>query len=82
VLSTTEFGRPYVLPPETPKEIVAIMRKAVADAVKDPELIAEADKMKLDMVYTPPDRLEQLVRSLYETPPAMIEAVRKLVPNI
>ena len=27
VLSTTEFGRPYVLPPETPKDRVEILRK-------------------------------------------------------
>jgi tripartite-type tricarboxylate transporter receptor subunit TctC len=82
VLSTTEFGRPYVLPPDVPKELVAVMRKAFADAAHDPELTAEAGKMKLDMIYTPPDRLERLVASLYETPPAMVEAVRKLVPNL
>jgi tripartite-type tricarboxylate transporter receptor subunit TctC len=82
VLSTTEFGRPYVMPPETPKAIVAIMRKAMADAVRDPKLIAEAQKMKLDMTYTPPEQIEQLLARLYETPPAMIEAVRKLIPHL
>jgi len=80
VFSTTEFGRPYVMPPEVPPERVAAVRKAVAEAVRDPELISEASRMKLDMSFTAPEHLEQLLARLYETPPAMIEAVKKLVP--
>ena len=82
VFSSVEFGRPYVFPPEVPRERVEIMRKAIADAAHDPELIAEAEKMKLDMAYLPPEHLERLIANLYETPPAMIETVKKLVPNL
>ena len=82
VFSSVEFGRPYVFPPDVPKERVAIMRKAIADAVRDPELLAEAEKMKLDMAYRPPEHLERLITQLYETPPAMIETVKKLVPSL
>ncbi|MGH6771527.1 MAG: Bug family tripartite tricarboxylate transporter substrate binding protein [Xanthobacteraceae bacterium] len=81
VFSTTEFGRPYVMPPGVPPDVVAVMRKAMADTVKDPALIAEAKRSKVDMHYTPPEQLEQLVASLYDTPPDMIDAVRKLVPH-
>src|SRR5262249_5642674 len=35
VFSSTEFGRPYVLPPEVPKDRVVAMRKAFADTVND-----------------------------------------------
>jgi hypothetical protein len=38
--------------------------------------------MKMDMTYRQPDRLEQLVANLYSTTPAMIETVKKLVPNL
>jgi tripartite-type tricarboxylate transporter receptor subunit TctC len=82
VLSSTEFGRPYVVPPGVPADRVAILRKAFADAVRDPDLVAEAGHMKLDMTYRPPAELERLVMGLYETPLAMIEAVKKLVPNL
>jgi hypothetical protein len=58
------------------------MRAAFAATVKDPELLAEAEKMKLDMSYRPPEALERLVAKLYETPPDVIEAVKKLVPNL
>lgn len=79
VFSSVEFGRPYVLPPDTPPELVAVMRKAMADAAGDPELVAEAERLKLDMTYRPPDVLVRLVENLYETPPSVIDAVKKLV---
>ena len=81
VFSSTEFGRPYVFPPETPQDRVAIMRKAIAEAVHDPNLIAEAAAIKMDMTYMPPQRLEQLIGTLYETPPAVIATVKTLLPN-
>ncbi|MGD0023981.1 MAG: hypothetical protein ABSC37_05010 [Xanthobacteraceae bacterium] len=82
VFSSTEFGRPYVFPPEVPKDRVEIMRKAVAEAVHDPELVAEAAGIKMDMTYTPPDHLEQLVAKLYQTPPALVATVKALLPNL
>jgi tripartite-type tricarboxylate transporter receptor subunit TctC len=82
VFSSTEFGRPYLMPPDVPQERVAIMRKAFAAAVRDPELTAEADRLKLDMVYREPERLERLTAQLYETPPELIETVKKISPNL
>ncbi len=82
VFSSSEFGRPYVLPPDVPADRVALMREAVAATVKDPALQAEAEKMKLDMSFRGPEALEQLVAKLYETPPDVIEAAKKLVPNM
>ena len=82
VFSSVEFGRPYVFAPDVPKDRVAIMRKAIAAAATDPELIAEAETMKLDMAYRPPQHLERLIANLYETPPAMVETVKRLVPNL
>jgi tripartite-type tricarboxylate transporter receptor subunit TctC len=82
VFSSVEFGRPYVLPPNTPKERVDVLRKAFAETVHDPELVAEADRLKLDMTYRSPEDLERLVTNLYETPPEMVETIKKLVPNV
>ncbi len=82
VFSSTEFGRPYVLPPGVPATRVATMRKAVADAVADPELIAEAEKLQVDMSWRSPEDLERITNALYQTPPELIEAVKKLVPNV
>jgi tripartite-type tricarboxylate transporter receptor subunit TctC len=82
IFSSTEFGRPYIYPPEVPKDRVQFMREAIAKAVKDPELLAEAAKSKLDMTYRPPESLEKLVNQLYETPPALIEQLKSISPNL
>jgi len=82
VLSTTEFGRPYVMPPDVPVEALAIMRKAMAAAVADRSLVSDSDKMKLDMTYTSPEQLENLLNRLYSTSPTMIEAVKQLGLNL
>jgi hypothetical protein len=81
VFSSTEFGRPYVFPPAVPADRVAVMRKAVAAAAHDPDLVAEAASIKLDMTYSPPQRLETLVATLYQTPPALVETVKALLPG-
>jgi tripartite-type tricarboxylate transporter receptor subunit TctC len=82
IFSSTEFGRPYLMPPEVPKDRVQFMREAIAAAVKNPELLAEAAKMKLDVVYRPPEHLERLVAQLYETPPDVIEQAKQISPNL
>jgi tripartite-type tricarboxylate transporter receptor subunit TctC len=82
VFSSVEFGRPYVFPPDVPKDRVEIMRDAIAAAARDPELLAEAGKMKLDMAYRSPEHLARLVANLYATSPAMVDTVKKLVPNL
>jgi tripartite-type tricarboxylate transporter receptor subunit TctC len=82
VFSSVELGRPYALPPGTPRERVNELRKAFAATVHDPELVAEAARLKLDMTYRSPEDLERLVANLYETPPEMLETVKKLVPSM
>jgi tripartite-type tricarboxylate transporter receptor subunit TctC len=82
VFASAEFGRPYVLPPEAPADRVALLRKAFADLAQDPQMLDEAGKAKIDMTYLPPARLEELVASLYRTPPDLIETVKKIVPNL
>ena len=82
VFSAVEFGRPYFFPPDVPRDRVDLMRRALAETVKDPELVAEAERIKLDMAYRSPEHLEQLVARLYATPPHVIEAAKKLVPNL
>ena len=82
VFSSAEFGRPYVFPPGVPQERVQVMRRAIAEALKDPELVTEATKMALDMSFRSPEHLEKVVANLYDTPPALIERVKELVPDI
>jgi tripartite-type tricarboxylate transporter receptor subunit TctC len=82
IFSSTEFGRPYIFPPDVPKDRVEFMRAAIAAAVKNPEMLADAGRSRLDITYRPPEHLEKLVNQLYETPPALIEQLKSISPNL
>jgi tripartite-type tricarboxylate transporter receptor subunit TctC len=82
IFSSTEFGRPLLFPAGVPQDRTAFMRAAIERAVKSPALLAEAEAMKLDMTYRPPQHLEQVVTQLYETPPEMVEKAREISPNL
>ena len=82
VFSSTEFGRPYVLPPDVPAARVATLRKAFAETVADPDLIADALAGNIDMAWRRPEDLEHSIAALFQTPPDLIEATKKLVPNL
>jgi tripartite-type tricarboxylate transporter receptor subunit TctC len=81
IFSSVEFGRPYVLPPETPANIARIYRTAFLKAVEDADLQAEARKTNLDMSHRTAEQLEALLGKLFATPPALIERAKQLAPE-
>ena len=63
------MGRPFFGPPDVPKDRDAALRKAFLDTLSDPDFLAEADKLKLEINPVPAERVESLLRELYATPP-------------
>ena len=76
--SSVEFGRPIVAPPNVPKERVEALRKALADTLKDPELLDEAKKQGMEMTYVSGPELETLIADLMSTPADIVEKMREL----
>ena len=71
--------RPYVLPPNTPKDRVQIVRKAFMDTMKDPEFLAEAKKANLDINPDDGATLEQNVREILKLEPALIAKLKEVL---
>ena len=69
------IGRPFVMPPDVPKSRVELMRKAFAATMKDPEFLAEAGKMKLDVDPVSGEKLEAVIGDLVATPRSVIDRV-------
>jgi hypothetical protein len=74
----SDYYRPYVAPPNTPKERVEILRKAFFDAMKDPELLADAKKSKLDIEPVSAEELEQSVSGLFKLSPALLGRLKEI----
>jgi tripartite-type tricarboxylate transporter receptor subunit TctC len=77
VMSQSIFGRPFVLPPETPAERVAALRKAFVEALRNKSLLAEGERIKLDIGPLSGEDLQLLVRHLYATPVHIVERARQ-----
>ena len=67
------MGRPFVMPPATPKELVATIRHAFNDTMKDLAFLAEADKGMLDVDPVSGEEMEQILQRIYATPKALIQ---------
>ncbi len=74
--AVNEFGYPYMMGPGVPKDRVAAIRAAFKQAAKDPKLIADANKarMEIDPIYG--EEMEQLLKDMYTTPPDIVAALR------
>jgi tripartite-type tricarboxylate transporter receptor subunit TctC len=70
------FGRPYILPPGTPADRVAALRKAFMAATQTAELLAEAEKMRVEVRPLSGEDIEALVNRLYALPTDIIERTR------
>lgn len=79
ILRGGDFGRPWVMPPETPVEVVKTMRAAYAKAMADPALLDEAKKGKLDVEYIPGEELQKLAETMMSQPPGVVKRVKKLL---
>lgn len=63
-----DFQRPLALPPNTPKDRLVILRKALADVMQDKALLEEAKKTKLEITYVSGERTEKLVDEILNMP--------------
>jgi tripartite-type tricarboxylate transporter receptor subunit TctC len=74
IFARQSMGRPFLLPPKTPDNVVKMVRTAFNAALKDPELIAEAEKRVLDLTLPMTgEEIHALIDKLYASPPEVIE---------
>lgn len=73
------IARPYVLPPGTPKDRVAMLRKGLADTYKDPEFLADAQKARLDMAPLTGEELEKIVDRTYKLDQNLVAKLKDIL---
>jgi len=73
------IARPYVLPPNTPADIVKVYRDAFAATMKDPALVAEAQKAQFDLEYTSGDEAIKVLKEVLSQPKDIVDEFSKYV---
>jgi len=79
VLAAGDFGRPYVMPPNTPPQQVKLIRDAFDKVLKDEESIAEATKKKLEIDPSTSEDLTKLAKEVTSQSPDVIAKMKKLL---
>ena len=73
------IGRAFAVPPATPGDRVALLRDAFAKAMKDPELIAEAKKAKIEVQLISPEQVLKDFNSLMNQTPETLKEMGKYI---
>ncbi|MFZ3353123.1 MAG: hypothetical protein WA268_19910 [Xanthobacteraceae bacterium] len=74
-----QIGRPFAAPPGIPADRHAALSKAFDDTMKDPALLAEAAKEKMDIAPMTGGEVGELVDKLYAIPPDVIAKASKAI---
>ena len=78
ILAGAEFGSPTFAPPGTPADRVKLLREAHARSMNAPELLAEAEKGKMDMDPSTGEELQALTIEVMSQPAEVIEGAKKI----
>ena len=73
-----EWARPLMAPPGTPADRVTTLRAAYERVVKDPELIAEAKKLRIEITPVTGEKLQGMAKEVMVQPPEVVAQIKKL----
>ncbi|HWF97161.1 MAG TPA: hypothetical protein VG291_19600 [Xanthobacteraceae bacterium] len=76
MFARTEYGRPYFAPPDVPPARVEALRRAFDATMKDPDFIADAAQLQLDLSPATGEEVQALVAKLAGTPADIAARVR------
>jgi hypothetical protein len=71
--------RPYSVPPKIPPDRLKILQEAFMDTMRDPEFLADAKKLKLDINPIGGPRTAQIVARSYELDPNVLLALKQAI---
>ena len=76
---TGMMARIWIAPPGTPAPVMKILRDGFAQALRDPELQAEAEKASLDLDYVSDEECIKLIDYMFTQPPDVMKVLSKYV---
>jgi tripartite-type tricarboxylate transporter receptor subunit TctC len=73
IVSRQSIARPFAAPPGLPPDRLATLRAAFDATMKDPDFLAEAQKLHLEVRPVNGEAVETLLREVYASPPQAIK---------
>ena len=79
ILSQQLFGRSYVVPPDTNRDAVEILRKAFTAAMQDHDLLADAERIRIGITYSSGEKLQEVVQRVYASSKEVIDRAKRII---
>jgi tripartite-type tricarboxylate transporter receptor subunit TctC len=80
IVSRQIIARPFAAPPEVPADRLAALRSAFSATMKDKDFLAEADKLKLEIVDPVSGAdMQKLIADLYKSPPDVLARAKEVM---
>ena len=76
IMNATEVGTAFFTTPGAPADRVGALRRAFDASMKDPELLADAQRMNVGVSPLAGEDLQRLVVEVSQLPPALLDKVR------
>lgn len=77
--SPVQIGRPLFTTPDVPADRLAMLRKAFDDTVKDPDFLADAKKLNLDIDPVSGTELQSVVEDVLASPPKVVNRLATII---
>lgn len=79
VFARQTLGRPYAAPPEVPADRVEALRAAFMQTMADPEFVAEATALELEVTPVSGADIQALVEEVYRSDPAIVARLNEIL---
>jgi tripartite-type tricarboxylate transporter receptor subunit TctC len=79
ILMRQEIGRPVAAPPGVPTERLEVLRRAFDETMRDPEFLAEAEKLQLEIEPLSAHEIDALLANAFATPKPIVAQAAELI---
>jgi tripartite-type tricarboxylate transporter receptor subunit TctC len=77
VVAPGVIAKLFAVSPGTPEPVLGVLRKGFADTLKDRELLADAEKSKMNISYVSAEEVTKIVKEMISTPAELKQKVAK-----
>jgi tripartite-type tricarboxylate transporter receptor subunit TctC len=68
-----QWSRVFLAPPGMPENMVQTYRAALWDTLQDPEFLAEAQRVRLNVIPVPGEKVQEMILEYLKTPKATVD---------
>jgi len=79
IYSQEALAHPYFVAAEVPADRLQILRRAFMETWRDPDLLADAAKMNIDVGPTSGEEVQSLLQKIYASPAALLQSVKEAI---